>query len=184
MVTPRGQSGLRRLAVDERGLSAIEFALILPIMVTLFFASVELGDALTIDRKVNIITSTLADLVTQEKEITSADMTNIFNAANAIITPYPSSNLKMKVSGINIDANSNATVAWSYAQHDTALTSGAAVTLPSALAQPSTFLALSEVHYPYTPSVGYVMTGTYDLTNKFYLSPRVSTKVCNNTPSC
>jgi Flp pilus assembly protein TadG len=184
MVTGRTRSGLHRLAADQRGLSAVEFALILPVMLGLFFASVELGDALTIDRKVNIVTSTLADLVAQTKEITDTDMANIFNAATSIMTPYPTTSLKLKVTGVNIDASSNVTVAWSYAQNDTALAKGSTVSLPSALVQASTFLVMSEVHYPYTPSVGYVMTGTYDLTNKFYLSPRVSTKVCDNTPSC
>lgn len=183
MVIGRG-SIFRRLAADQRGLSALEFALILPVMLALFFGAVELGDALIIDRKVNLVTSTLADLVTQSKTITDTDMANIFGAATSIMTPYSSTTLKIKVTGVNIDANSNATVSWGYAQNDTALAKGSSVTLPTALVLPSTFLVLSEVHYPYTPTIGYVMTGTYDLTDKFYLNPRLSAKVCQNTTTC
>lgn len=174
----------RRLVGDQRGVSAVEFALILPIMLLLLFGGVELGDALTIDRKVTHVTSTLSDLVAQSKSITDADMTNIFNAATSIMTPYPATSLKMKVSGITIDANSKATVAWGYAKNDTALSKGAAVTVPAALLQASTFLVFTEVHYPYTPDVGYVMMGTFDLNDKFYLRPRLSDKVCQNTTSC
>jgi Flp pilus assembly protein TadG len=174
----------RRLLDDQRAVSAVEFALVLPIMVLLLFGGVELGDALTIDRKVTHVTSTLSDLVAQSKTITDADMATIFNAATWIMTPYSATTLKMKVSGINIDDTSKATVAWGYAQHDVALAKGAVVTVPAALLQPNTFLVLTEVHYPYTPDVGYVMTGTYDLTDKFYLRPRLSAKVCQNSTTC
>jgi len=184
MVIGRRLSIFRGLAADQRGLSAVEFALILPIMLTLLFGAVELGDALTIDRKVNLVTSTLADLVAQSEEITDSDMANIFNAATSIMTPYATTTLTMRVTGVNIDANSKATVSWSYAQNNTALANGAAVTVPSALVIPSTFLVMSEAHYPYTPTVGYIMTGTYDLTYTFYLNPRISAKVCQNTASC
>jgi len=43
---------------------------------------------------------------------------------------------------------------------------------------------MSEVHYPYTPTLGYVLTGTYDLTDKFYLRPRLSDKICRPAPPC
>jgi Flp pilus assembly protein TadG len=184
VVTRRPFARFRKLAADQGGLAAVEFALVLPIMVLLLFGTVELGDALTISDKVNFVTSTLGDLVTQSKEITDTDMANIFNAAGSIITPYPVSNLRMIVSGVNIDASSNATVAWSYAQNGTALTNGSTVSLPSALVLPSTFLVVSEVHYSYAPTIGYVMAGTFDLKSKFYLNPRVSAKVCQNTSSC
>src|SRR5947199_4130712 len=180
MVSLRGMSwpSPRRLVADTRAVSAVEFALILPIMLMLYFGTVELGDALTIDRKVTHVTSTITDLVTQSKVITSTDMTNIFNAAASIMTPYSSATLKMKVTGVWIDANSKATVSWGFAQNDTALSKGTTFTVPTALVQASTFLVVTEAHYPYTPTVGYVMTGTYDLTDTFYLRPLLSDKVC------
>lgn len=171
---PRRWFGFAR---DRRGVSAVEFALILPLMLVLFFGGDELGDALSISRKVTHITSSLSDLVTQSKTITNSDMSDIFDAAGAIITPYSSSILKMKVSEIAIDANSKATVAWSDASNDTALTVGSVVTLPAALVQPSTYLVMSEVHYSFKPVVGYVMTGTYDLSDKFYSKPRLSASI-------
>jgi Flp pilus assembly protein TadG len=52
---------LRRLRRREDGVSAVEFALILPVMLILFFGCVEVGDALTIDRKVAHVASTLSE---------------------------------------------------------------------------------------------------------------------------
>jgi Flp pilus assembly protein TadG len=177
---------LRRLrfAADESGVSAVEFALILPIMLTLYFGAVELGDALTINRKVTHVTSSLSDLVTQSKTISDSDMDNILDAATAVMTPYAASDLTMKVTGVTIDANGVAKVAWSDARNTTALTKGASITVPAAVKLPNTFLVTAEVHYSYTPIFGYVMIGTFDLNDSFYLRPRLSDKVCRNTPTC
>jgi Flp pilus assembly protein TadG len=175
---------LRRFGRREEGVSAVEFALILPAMLILFFGCVEVGDALTINRKVAHVASTISDLVTQSKSVTSTDVSNIFNAASSILAPYSSSTLKMKVSGVTIDSSGKATVTWSKASNDTALTKGTVLTLPAAIATPSTFTVVAEVHYPYKPTVGYVMTGTFDLRSTFYLRPRLSDKVCLDATTC
>jgi Flp pilus assembly protein TadG len=175
---------LGRFRRREDGVSAVEFALILPAMLILFFGCVEVGDALTIDRKVSHVASTISDLVTQSKSVTSTDVSNILNAAATIMSPYSSATLKMKVSGITMDSKGKATVAWSKASNDTALTKGDPITVPTAIATPSTFVVVAEVHYPYTPTVGYVMTGTFDLKSTFYLRPRVSDKVCLDASTC
>ena len=170
---------LFRFGRDRRGVSAVEFALILPLMVTLYLGGNELGHGLTIARKVTHVGSTLADLVTQSKNITNTDMTNILNAAASVMTPYPiASLLKIKVSGITIDSTGKAKVTWSDALNDTALTVGSVVTsLPAAVKTANTFIVTTEVHYAYTPSIGYVMSGTFDLKDQFYLRPRLSDTV-------
>jgi Flp pilus assembly protein TadG len=175
---------LSRLRRHEEGVSAVEFALILPIMLILLFGCIEVGDALTIDRKVAHVASTLSDLVTQSKSVTSTDMATIFTAAGLIISPYSSSTLKMKVSGVSVDKDGKATVAWSKASNDKALNKGDSITVPTAIASPNTFVVVSEVHYPYQPTVGYVMTGSFDLRSSFYLRPRASDKVCLDASTC
>jgi Flp pilus assembly protein TadG len=176
---PRLAAAIRRSRwlSDEAGVSAVEFALLLPFMLTLFFGGVELTEALTIDRKVTHVTSTLADLVTQSKTITSTDMTNILDAAAAVISPYSASGLKMVISQVKIDANGSATVDWSQARNTTALTKGSSVTLPSAVKDKNTYLIMSSAHYAYTPAIGYVITGTLDLHDQFYLKPRISSVI-------
>jgi len=51
------------------------------------------------------------------------------------------------------------------------------VTVPSALVVPGTWLIWSEVAYSYTPSVGYVVTGTLNLSDRIYMRPRLSASV-------
>jgi Flp pilus assembly protein TadG len=155
--------------------SAVEFALILPIMLALYFGSFELGDGLTVKRKVTHITSSLADLITQSKTITADDMENILDAAESIIVPYDVDKLKMTVSAITIDADGVAKVAWSKTRNGTALTPGNTYTgLPTGVNQPSTYLVTAKVSYDYTPTIGYLLTGTFTLEDQFYLRPRQS----------
>jgi Flp pilus assembly protein TadG len=168
-----------RVARDRRGVSAVEFALILPLMLALYLGGNELGHALTIARKVTHVTSTLGDLITQSKNISNSDMTNILNAAASVMAPYATgTGLKMKVTGIAIDNTGKAKVTWSDARNDTAYAVNTVITtLPAAVKVPNTFIVTAEVHYAYTPVIGYVLTGTFDLKDQFYLRPRLSDTV-------
>lgn len=161
-----------RLAGDESGVSAMEFALILPLMLTLYIGGNEFGHALTLKRKITHVTSTIADLVTQSRTITATDMENILDAAAAIMEPYDSDDLQMKVSLIKIDAANDATIVWSVARNDTALTAGAEVEVPDNVDTANTYVVTSEVHLEHSPTIGYVLTGPIDLWDQFYLRPR------------
>jgi len=167
----------RRFVRDRAGVSAVEFALILPILLVLLFGGIEVTDALTVQRKVTHVTSTLSDLIAQSKTISASEMDDILEAAAAVITPYSDAKLKIKLTGVTVDANGKATVAWSRAKNDTAYTKGATIALPTAVVDPSSFIVTGEVHYSYSPVVGYVMTGTFDLSDTFYLRPRLGTAI-------
>src|SRR6266571_7773864 len=91
---------LRRLIGDERGVSAVEFALLLPLMLTLYLGAVEVSQGIGADRKVTLTARTISDLVSQVSTINNAGMTNSLNAASAVMAPYSSANLKVTVSCI------------------------------------------------------------------------------------
>jgi Flp pilus assembly protein TadG len=171
-----------RLAGDQSGVSAVEFAIILPLMLSLYIGGSEFGHALTIKRKITHVTSTIADLVTQSKTISSTDMTNIMDSVDQILWPYSATSAKIKVSLIRIDADSNATVVWSAARNDTALVADTPVVVPDNVITANTYVVSSEVHLPYTPGIGYALTGTVDLWDQFYLRPRQGASV--SCPSC
>ena len=171
-----------RMAGDRSGVSAVEFALILPIILTLYIGGNEFGHALTLKRKITHVTSSIADLVTQSKTISSSDMENILDAAEEILWPYPATGMRIVVSLIEIDEDNNATVVWSDARNDTALVVGTTVTVPANVDIAETFVVKTEVHIDYTPQIGYVLTGTLDLGDVFYLRPRQSATV--SCPSC
>ena len=168
---------LRRLLRDERGVSAVEFAMLLPLMITLYLGGVEVSQAIAVDRKVTLVARSLGDLVAQSTAVTNADMTNILNAATSVVQPFPDTTLQVTVSSVTIDATNVAKVAWSDTKNGTARSVGQTVTLPAALNVANTSLIWAESQYAYTPTIGYVITGTMTLKDQIYMRPRLSDSV-------
>jgi Flp pilus assembly protein TadG len=165
------------LARDTRGVSAVEFALLLPLMIALYLGAVELSQGIAADRKVTLTTRTIADLVAQVTSINNAGMNNALNAAAAVMAPYSVGNLKVTVSSVAVDANGKATIAWSDTLNGTARAVGSTVTLPAALNVPNSSLIWSEAQYSYTPTIGYVITKTMVLKDHIYMRPRLASAV-------
>jgi len=165
------------IAGDNSGIAAVEFAMLLPLMLSLWLGVVELSQGIAADRKVTLTARTVADLVSQVTATSTTDIANSLNAAAAVMAPFSVGNLKATVSSVAIDANSKATVAWSCTKNGTARSKNSAVTLPAALLVPNTSLIWSEVQYSYTPTIGYVVTGTLTLKDQIYMRPRLSDSV-------
>jgi Flp pilus assembly protein TadG len=174
---------LSRFARDKRGVSAVEFAFLAPLMIAMYLGVVEISDGVAADRKVTLTAGALANLTAQSQTLLTADMTNIFTASTAILKPYSVGNLKATVSCLKIDSSGQVTVAWSATSGGTARSAGSGATIPAALAIPSTSLVWSEVTYAYTPIIGYTITGTLNLTDQMFMSPRQTPPVYNGV-SC
>lgn len=170
-------SRLRDLARAQGGTAAVEFAMILPFMLTVYLGGVEVGDGVAINRKVAITTRAVADLASRYTKITDADMSTILGASSTIIQPYTPNPLAVTVSGVTIDNHGNATIDWSNTLNGTARPKGSAVTLPGTLAASGKYYVWGEVSYAYTPTLGYVMTGTWPLSNQIFMSPRESATI-------
>jgi Flp pilus assembly protein TadG len=184
---------IRRFGRDRRGVSAVEFAFIAPVMIGLYLGCVEISDGVAVDRKVSLVAGALANLTAScgssnansgscaNNILSATEMNNILAASSAIIAPYNAANLTMTVSCLSVDANKNVTMKWSTG----ALQSGS-VTIPAALAAVPGTLIYSTVSYAYTPIVGYTITGSLTLSDHMYMSPRTqapsypdSTKTCS-----
>jgi Flp pilus assembly protein TadG len=165
---------------DRRGLAAVEFALIVPLMLMMFFGVVEFSSGVAVDRKVTLVSRTLSDLTSQAPSavpqaiyaiVTDNYLQNVFSASISIFQPYSATPTNATVSEIYIDVNGKATIQWSEAatiSSDTATQATLATSLhkpgdvvttsvPPTLLTPHTYLIWSEVSYLYTPTVGYQM---------------------------
>jgi Flp pilus assembly protein TadG len=169
------------LARDQRGVSAVEFALLLPLMVTLYLGTVEISQGISADRKVTLTTRTVADLISQVSALNNAGMNDILNASASVMAPFSTTGLKVTVSSVTVDANSKATVDWSDTLNGTARSKGSTVTLPTALTIPNSTVIWSEAEYLYKPTIGYIITGTLTLKDKLYMAPRISSSISRTT---
>jgi Flp pilus assembly protein TadG len=169
---------LRGFGRDDSGVSALEFAMLLPLMVTLYLGGVEVSQAVSADRKNTLVAHTVGDLVAQSTNVTSSDVTNILSAASSVAYPFPVSNLKVTVSSVCIDSTgTKATIGWSQTLNGTARSGTVTSSIPSALMVASTSLIWGEATYAYKPTIGWTITGTLSLYDKIYLRPRLSNSV-------
>jgi Flp pilus assembly protein TadG len=169
---------------DRRGVSAVEFALLAPVMLTLLIGGNELSQALTIYRKVSHTGSALGDLVSQVSSITTAEMSNILAASTSIMTPYDASGVRLVVSAVNYTTANGFKVSWSVGQNATAWTqcSTPPITIPSGLISDGQQIVVTSVSYTYVSTFSTFMQDilgatSLTLSDVSYLRPRVSTKI-------
>ena len=168
----RAAARLMRFSRDRRGVSAVEFALVAPMMIALYFGCVEISDGVAADRKVSLTAAALANLVAQSTSLSATDMNNVLDASTAIIQPYSASNLKMTVTCLSIDANKNVTTKWTRSGTTGAVST--ALSVPTDLKMASTQLIAAQVTYAYKPIVGYTITGTLTLSDQMFMMPRIT----------
>lgn len=158
---------------DRSGVAATEFAVIVPLMLVMFFGTVEFSSAVAVDRKVTLMARTLSDLTSQSTAVGDSDMTNFFAASTGIMTPYATASVKATISELYVDPDSlQARVQWS--KGSSPRTPSDAVTIPTSLAIGGTYLIFSEVSYDYTPMAGIVLKTQITLSDVSYTRPRQS----------
>jgi len=190
----RGRLFVLKLLGDRRGVAAIEFAMIVPIMLVLFFGTVEFSSGVAADRKVSLMALTLSNLTSRSISVSDSDLTNFSAASNAVMTPYvpPTYNAtKGTITELWIDQSTgNARVQWS--KGSVPRGTGTLVTIPAGLIVkdstgnivPNQYLIFSEVSYLYTPAVGYVMAKAgITLSDVSYTRPRQTVCVTYPTPT-
>lgn len=102
----------RDLFRDRRGVAAVEFALIAPIiMVPLMIGLGDFAGGAYASRKVETVAQTVADLAARPLNcggnesrvcISSNDMTDLFNAGKALVSPFNPTNLSITISEVGI----------------------------------------------------------------------------------
>jgi len=180
----RARRAAARMLADRSGIAATEFAVIVPIMLVMFFGTVEFSSGVAVDRKVTLMARTLSDLTSQSTSVTDNDLTNFFAASNGIMTPYPSAPTRSTISELYVDPTTLAArVQWS--RGHAPRPAGSTVTIPTALKVGDTYLIFSEVSYRYVPAVGHVMAPAgVNLSDVAYTRPRQSSCVTYKTANC
>ncbi len=173
-----------RLKGDRRGVSAVEFALIAPALIACYFGLAEMCGALMAERKVSHIASAVGDLVAQATTIHDSDMTDIWTVSNTLMTPMPTTTLKMRVTSIVASSAGVTTVAWTNSQGtwSPTIAAGNAITVPTGIVANSGSVIKSEASYTYSSPVSDFIPVPMTFNEVFYLAPRQSTSVARVSP--
>ena len=132
-----------RFKRDNEGVAAIEFAIIAPLLILLFFGTMEVSTAVAVNRKVSRVSSTIADLVTQSQELSADDVDDIMRSAAFVMEPYDHA-VEIVVSQIEIE-DGQARVSDSRAHNATALSAGTIYQVPDSIKIDGTVLVAAKV---------------------------------------
>lgn len=164
---------LTDIARDERANATIDFALVLPIMVMLFIGVVEITNVLRLDRKVVDAAQTTADLVSQRREVTDAQLNDILTAAELIFEPFPAASHTVGIAAVRFDPNTgNPTVDWTKSKNGG--TTPNALAQATGLGEPGEGVVVVRVTYSYTPVFFDFIMGPTTVEETAVLRPRRS----------
>lgn len=173
---------LRSFRKDTRGVSAMEFALLLPVMLLFVAGTVDISEGLTVHRKIRQISSIVVDLVAQNSKLSQGEVNTILAGAAKILEPYPTAKLSIVVSVLDVKNKKKQKVAWSVGYNGTALTKGAEVDVPADITAKNVQLIRAEVDYSFSTMFSSYLAGLmgrngYALEDVMYQRPRVSDTV-------
>jgi Flp pilus assembly protein TadG len=174
-----------RFRDDKRGVALVEFAFILPVMLMLYLGCIAVTIGVSTDRKLSLLTHSLADLVAQDDTIMSTETDDLFLAARAIMMPSSTdpSLIGMRVQSVRIKAGGTACVEWSVASSGGLLAARSpdddvTSSIPNDIRVADTTLIWSETKYNYKPVGGEELVGTLiELTSQNFMRPRLTDAV-------
>ena len=170
---------LRRFGRDRSGVSAVEFALIAPVLILIYFALAEFCQAYMAQRRMGHATAQVADIVAQYQTVDTTLIDDTFAIGGLVLSPFSAAPLKLRVTAITRDSNGVARVTWSRGKGMT-VRSGV-VTVPAGLIGNGESIIMSEGTYDFTSTLGQVLPGMRTFSHTYWLRPRlVNTITCNN----
>lgn len=144
---------MRRFASDRRGAGAVEFAIVAPLLIMAYVGAFEISVGIGMARKVSRASSTVSDLLTQNDSTNVATLDTMKEVTKRVIAPFQQAEgYSLKITGIAVDVDGKATVAWSRDQDKgEPYPEGQVVTLPSNInGAKKLFFVRTELTVPHT----------------------------------
>lgn len=171
---------ISRLTGDERGVSAVEFALIAPVMIAFYFGMAEFCQGYMAQKRMGHVSAMVADLVAQEETVATSNVDDIFQIGGLIMKPFSTTPLKQRVSSLTMTSGV-AKVTWSRGHGIAGRAVNEVMTLPTGLISNGESIIVSEATYDYDSPVDYLMPAVTRFSHIYYLRPRTVDKVtCTN----
>jgi len=193
---------IRDALSDRRGVAAVEFALIAPLLLALYFLTIEFTQGIDTNKRVGRIASMTADLITQQNgSTTQADVDAILQIGEAILQPYNRSLPTITATAIQMtnDATPRAQVVWQRQLTDDKPGEGPdapgkfITNIPANLMVQGSFLIRVEAHLTYEPIIAWAAANkaslglaaafsSLNMDETYYLRPRMSQTIA--CPDC
>lgn len=172
---------LIRLRKEDYAVAAVEFALILPVMLFAYLGISEVSRLIIMDRRLAVVAGSVGDLVARaDGTILDTTLNDYFEAAEFTMAPYPATTLRQVVSSVYVDDNGVAEVQWSEGFNGGAAhADGAVIALPAQMANQSKekYLIVGEATTVWTPIIDFVFQSGFTLDKTYYYRPRFDSQI-------
>jgi len=182
----------RRFRDEVEAVAAIEFAFLAPLMLLMYVGTIEISGAVSANRKLSRVSSTIGDLITQATCFNDATLTDIMEIADDIMYPFDDT-LGIQISGILI-SGTDATVVWSRGYGTSPVANGSPYTVPAKIMTDGNFLVAANVTMSYTPAIGWITfnsvtdiskdTSALSMQEELFLRPRIGNVVKIDNTNC
>ncbi|WP_075290883.1 TadE/TadG family type IV pilus assembly protein [Pararhizobium arenae] len=183
------QSLLGALLRDRKGAGAVEFAIIIPLLIMGYLGAFEISVGVGVSRKVAHASSTVAEILSRKKDVTKETLDGMKDVVAAAMAPYKMGDYTLKITGITVSAAGKGTVAWSRDQDGgKPYTAGSTTDLPSELSAVNTFVVRAELVVPHqimlmSPALSNSVN-EIDISKTYYYQQRLGDQItCSNCAS-
>lgn len=154
----RLRSALTALMRDRRGVAAIEFAFVVPILLCLYLMTMEITQGIVTNKKLGRAGNLVGDLITQQSEISRSEADGIMQIGEALLQPYNRTKPSITITAINIETDPQTRktagkVLWSRKMQNGTFSAGGSTnsTVPDSLLVAGTFLIRVDSTLNYRP---------------------------------
>ena len=171
-----------RFWADRDGAAAVEFAIVLPVMLAMLFGEVEVGQMMVASRRADNAAATVGDIVARLPQMNDTQKLGAFAAANTIMAGAASSAPDLRISEVGVTANGVKRYWWSDAQgtslaahgHCDTLNTKDAAKLSGIALNAGGYVVLAEIQYSWKSQLQYVLKTPINLYYENVLNPRAS----------
>lgn len=172
---------LMRFLEDQRGVSAIESAILFPILFSMLMAVYDLGQGVIVNQKTVAASQIIADLVSRKEVVDMALIDDITNAGELAFLPYPSTNFGFDIASVVFDEDGDPEILWrvteNMAQEEGAINS------TTGLGDEGEGVVVVSVTYTYEPFFTNFVVDEFNMNERAFLRGRKSATVtCTDCP--
>lgn len=171
----------RRFLLAQQGMAMVEFAIALPVLMTLFYGTVEVTRYILITQKVEKLAHSVADMTAQSATASAASLNQVMAAASDIMSPYTVGvNGRILISSLYRAPNTvDAKINWRYEGGGTLSAISALGAVAATPTMPSAFtfderenVIAAEVYYRFSPLISTQFFGTTTIYRIAFYKPR------------
>lgn len=175
----RLHQSVARLRQNEDGLAAIEFAILAPLLISMYFGLAEVASAVAVNRSVSHATNVAGDLAAQTSNIDKTDLEDVLSATIRVMNIKNPSGATIQLDSWARDSDGKNTLIGS------AIMNSGAAALPdfdpadidNSLMSENSGILVARIAYNYSPLKLMYLKQDITMSDTFILKPRRSSEV-------